>query len=394
MPNQPRLQQVPLDRVTQTIYARIHVMMAAMLHDVGHAAFGHTLEGVIGKFQDSLPRLDLACYNAMRERLGVVVGELGRARGVELSKAAREMGRQLVVHDLPRVAAIATKLNEEEAPKFFAAIRPPEGTFEHFAIDTKRKTTIRRGDFDRAIEQIVNRRLGEFADLIKRDTALWLAEQGVGGGDVGFDGGGEGARYALRNGGGIWKIVFDWKGADWKDEKGLRYVAYLVKHPPAQPIHGTKLAAQVFGYADVPELSLGKEDESTQRAIEKEAKELASVIRSAGASDLEKREARERLEELAKVRKVAGKRPESNAEKTVRAVRKAIHRLHKKLASAKDGGGRPHPVYRPFAEHILKHIIIPSARYSGRRGARTKAGVAGCFTYERPEGVEWTVLST
>jgi hypothetical protein len=63
--------------------------------------------------------------------------------------------------------------------------------------------------------------------------------------------------------------------------------------------------------------------------------------------------------------------------------------LHDRLASSKDGDGRPHPVFRAFAEHLEKHLLIPSSRYSGRKGARTVAGVAGCFTYEPPDGVAW-----
>jgi hypothetical protein len=311
-------------------------------------------------------------------------------RGAPLSAAARGLAGQIAGHDLPRLAAIATKLNEEEAPKFFAAFRGPDSAFGHFAVDAKKKTTIRKAEFDAAIDKIVNKRLKEFGQLIKADTAQWLAEQGVTGEDMGVEGGGGGPRYALRLEAGIWKIVFDGKPADWKDEKGMQYAAYLMKNPPAEPIYGTKLAALVFGHADVPELSLGKDGAASQRAIEREAKELAAVIASGNSSKMEKDEARQRLEELALVRKQAGKRPESNAEKAVRAVRKAIQRLQKNLAGQKDRQGKPHPVLVPFAEHLEKHLLRPSARFGLRKRGRAKAGVAGCFTYEPPEGVTWT----
>ena len=74
----------------------------------------------------------------------------------------------------------------------------------------------------------------------------------------------------------------------------------------------------------------------------------------------------------------------------VRAVRLAINRLHENLAEAVDANGQPHPVLRPFGEHLAKHLIGPSARYNGRMGARTRAGVAGRFTYEPPAGVRWS----
>ncbi|HNQ90206.1 MAG TPA: hypothetical protein PKM73_16440 [Verrucomicrobiota bacterium] len=389
MPGKQPIEQVPLDRVTQTIFARIHAAMAPVRQEIGKTdRSGELLAEVFANFRESLPNLELCGYNAMREQLGALVGMLRQAGTVVLSAATRAVATQLVEQDLPRLAAIATKLNEEEAPKFFATLRTPDSAFGHFAIDAKKKTTIRRPDFDAAIDRIVSRRMGEMAQLIKQDMAQWLEQQGITDGGVTIEGDG-GPRYALRNGGGIWKIVFDWKSAEWKEEKGLRYVAYLLKNPPKEPIHGTKLAARVFGYADIPEISMGKDEAGSRRAIEKEANELMATLNSDDASEVEKDEARERLEELARVRKQAGKRPETNAEKTVRAVRKAIQRLHKNLISEKNAEGKPHPVYGPFAEHIEKYLLNPSARFTGRRGARAKAGVAGCFVYEPPDGVTW-----
>jgi hypothetical protein len=265
----------------------------------------------------------------------------------------------------------------------------PGSASGHFAGDAQGKFTIRKSDFDAALDRIVTRRLAQMAEFIKQDTAAWLAEQGITDGSLDFAGGSGGPRYALRNGGGIWKIVFDGRAGEWKDEKGLHYAAHLLKHPPAEPIHGAKLAARVFGCADIAELSLGQEDATSQRAIETEAKELAAVLKSDGAAEFERQEARERLEELARIRKQTAKRPETNAEKTVRAVRKAIRRLHENLARRKGDDGKPHPVFAPFAAHLQKYLLIPSARYSGRRGARVKAGVAGGFIYEPPDGVVW-----
>ena len=61
-----------------------------------------------------------------------------------------------------------------------------------------------------------------------------------------------------------------------------------------------------------------------------------------------------------------------SADKLVRAVRLAINRLHENLAEAVDAHGRPHPVLRPFGEHLAKDLIGPLARYNGRMGARTR----------------------
>ena len=84
-------------------------------------------------------------------------------------------------------------------------------------------------------------------------------------------------------------------------------------------------------------------------------------------------------------------RSRGHAENLVRAVRLAIGRFHKHLVAAMDGQGRTHPVLGPFADHLARHLIAPSARYTGRVGSRTRAGVAGRFTYEPPDGVKWAL---
>jgi hypothetical protein len=68
----------------------------------------------------------------------------------------------------------------------------------------------------------------------------------------------------------------------------------------------------------------------------------------------------------------------------------AITRLNAHLAKAADGKGQPHPVLRPFADHLANYLITPSARFNGRMGVRTRAGVAGRFTYEPPPGAAWS----
>ena len=42
------------------------------------------------------------------------------------------------------------------------------------------------------------------------------------------------------------------------------------------------------------------------------------------------------------------------------------------------------------ADHLAKQLITPSARFTGRMGTRTRAGVAGRSTYEPPPGVLWS----
>ncbi len=81
----------------------------------------------------------------------------------------------------------------------------------------------------------------------------------------------------------------------------------------------------------------------------------------------------------------------SHAPDHVEAVRLAINRFHAHLSAATDQHGQPHSILRPFADHLLKHLLTPSARFTGRTGSRMRAEVSGTFRYEPPEGVSWTI---
>ena len=119
-------------------------------------------------------------------------------------------------------------------------------------------------------------------------------------------------------------------------------------------------------------------------------KELEAILDDDAESEPVKAEALRELEAIVDFQRRHGSRTEDNAEKTVRAVRRAITRLHERLEQAKDASGRPHPVLGPFAAHLKKHLLSPSFRYSGHGGARDRGGFAGCFTYEPPPGVTWS----
>src|SRR5882724_521603 len=52
-------------------------------------------------------------------------------------------------------------------------------------------------------------------------------------------------RYALHRDLGFWRLTFEGRHAVLKHELGLAYVAYLLTNPPAEPIHGLRLALEV-----------------------------------------------------------------------------------------------------------------------------------------------------
>ena len=221
-------------------------------------------------------------------------------------------------------------------------------------------------------------------------------------------------KYALHKGGGYWTLVFDGQQAAIKHEKGVLYVAWLLTHPPPQGIHAIDLAAQVpaiyrrqLGITSAVDEATGKtvafaatampqershaaDDLKIAQRIRQKEKEWEAVLDTDSASEPEKAEALRKLEELAEFQRTHAMSSKGNADKLVRAVRLAITRFHSHLAAATDSHGQPHPVLRAFAEHLAKHLITPSARFNGRMGSRTRAGVAGRFTYEPPEGVMWS----
>jgi hypothetical protein len=221
-------------------------------------------------------------------------------------------------------------------------------------------------------------------------------------------------KYALRKGRGAWTLIFNGQEAPLKHEKGILYVAWLLTNPDKVPIHAIDLAAQVpaiyrqqlgitsavddttgkavplAATARPQERSHGLDDLEAARRLHRKQQELEAVLDDDDATEPEKAEALAELERVYEFQKKHAMRSKGNAENLVRAVRAAITRFHKHLAAATDGNGQPHPVLRPFADHLARHLITPSARFTGRAGSRVRAGVAGRFTYEPPAGVQWT----
>jgi hypothetical protein len=197
-------------------------------------------------------------------------------------------------------------------------------------------------------------------------------------------------RYVLRKGLGLWQLIFDGQPAAIDFGRGISLVAYLLFNPPAGGLHGTELDSLVFGNAVVEAANVMAEGDSTKLLIQKEARECQRVLQNPSASEMERDEAREKLERLAKALNVVGRTTDKNADNQVRAVKKAIKRLIDDLRESTDRNKNPNAVLRAFAEHLHNHLWIPSSRFSGTRHGRTRTKTAGRLTYEPPEGVVWT----
>ena len=138
------------------------------------------------------------------------------------------------------------------------------------------------------------------------------------------------------------------------------------------------------------ERSHAADDLEVARRIQAQEKEWEAVLDDDDATEPEKAEALGNWRNSPSSSGTHAMRSKGNAEKLVRAVRLAITRFHANWPRPPTRKGQPHPVLRPFADHLAKHLITPSARFNGRMGARTRAGVAGRFTYEPPPGVAWS----
>jgi len=219
--------------------------------------------------------------------------------------------------------------------------------------------------------------------------------------------------YSLSKGLGVWNLIFNGRSSVVKHEQGVSYVAYLLANPPAEPIHAfeliagaqatarhhsnsgelidprTGIAMQLDKYSRIQERGLGVEDLETLRGLRRKGQELEAILDDSDELEPVKAEALRELEQIVTLQRRHMRRSEDNAQKTVRAVRRAIARFHAHLEGAREAEGRPHAVLRQFAIHLETHLLIPSARYSGARRALARRGRVGCFTYEPPPGVVW-----
>jgi len=225
----------------------------------------------------------------------------------------------------------------------------------------------------------------------------------------------KGARYVLRRGLGFWELTYAGRRVVLKHEQGLFYVAWLLLDPPEQPLHGMALALKasaafaitprassmlsdptngqavpVAREATVQEYDLGLDDAKAAAALRRKQRELEALLDDPAQCEVAKAEAVRELEQIYRYQQEDPGRLDRTAKKCVRTVRMAIRRFHQHLAASLTASGKPHPVSRAFAQHLEEFLLVPSARFSGRRGARARVGIAGRFTYEPPPGVRWT----
>ena len=220
-------------------------------------------------------------------------------------------------------------------------------------------------------------------------------------------------RYAIRKGLGVWYLTFDGKDAVLKHERGILYLAYLLLNPPEQPINALDLIAKIpeiyrnqlglapivdpatgkttplQSHARIQERSLAIDDAQTMRALLRKEKELEAILDSDDESEPVKQEALRELEAIAEFQRQHGRRTKDSAQKAADSVRLAIRRLYRRLSTATDLNGEPHPVLRAFAAHLENCVINPSALHSRHRRVSSNTVPPGCLTYRPPPSVTW-----
>ena len=151
----------------------------------------------------------------------------------------------------------------------------------------------------------------------------------------------------------------------------------------------TGKVASLESHARIQERSLALDDAETIRALFKKQKQLEAILDSDDQSEPVKAEALRELEAIYQFQRKHAYRSNDAAQRTAETVRKSIRRLHQHLSKALDEKGSPHATLRAFAQHIDKHILTPSARYSSPGGAPARAGLAASLTYQPPQGISW-----
>ena len=220
-------------------------------------------------------------------------------------------------------------------------------------------------------------------------------------------------RYVLRQEGMLWHLTFDGQQTSLMRGRAVLYVARLFGRPGV-PVPAPRLAAEIQsqlrpegGLAGIPDPDGGSVlpeagsiveerpdrigDSRILRDLRRQHAEWQAILDNEQASEIERAEAQQEVEQNEKFQLQYLGRFQNTADKAARAVRKSICRFRDGLRAPPPGQSVAHPLLVRFAEHIEKHLILPSQRFSGRRARMARAELAGCLIYEPPPGVVWVV---
>lgn len=221
-------------------------------------------------------------------------------------------------------------------------------------------------------------------------------------------------RYALRRDGNLWYLTLDGQSAVLNHEQGICYVAETFSHP-REPLKKLNLAAKysspkakargsievydpATGKYDTPasteavhEASLARDDQQAREASKARARELKDTLDDPTETERAKAEAREELEQISIHLSKDTRLHRDSTKAAADAIRSAIKKLLRNLSGPGGSADSPHSVRREFADHIQRHLIIPSGRYAAPAARKARGDLTGCLLYEPPAGVLWAV---
>ena len=222
-------------------------------------------------------------------------------------------------------------------------------------------------------------------------------------------------RYVIRRGLNRWDLVFDGsKPTVLPDFLGVAYVAYLLKHPNAEPIYALDLINKVprirekqdgfselvnpetgslipiYANARLQEANLNSSRWDTYKKLKSQYRDYQQVLADPSSNQMEREEAEFKLAELGPALKQRHPEVAKSENKAVRNVRREINRLVERLSQAEDDAGRPNKLLQSFGQHIRQCILAPSTSYAGKKPLIGSGGMAGRFVYKAPPGVCWT----
>jgi hypothetical protein len=190
----------------------------------------------------------------------------------------------------------------------------------------------------------------------------------------------DGCRHALRRGVEDWALTFEGRGAIFKHELGALYVAYLVLHPPPEPLHAVALALKAREMDGQParpggvpeERDMGLEDAAAVRALWRRQRALERVLEDRHEAEAVKVEALRELEEVTEFLCTSRWLSRHGAERCAQAVNGSDPALSRPPGR---GGGRPGPAAGGVAGVCMAPVRAPAD--SLETGLRTRRALGG-----------------
>jgi hypothetical protein len=190
----------------------------------------------------------------------------------------------------------------------------------------------------------------------------------------------------LTNTDGFWELSFGGQHAVLKQHPALFYVAWLIAANQSQPIAALELAAAVFSvFRNNPDLLFSapwlcrqQRDADVAKIMDKRQRALERILDDPASDDIVKAEVEREIVFIQRLQETYFIELLPPGEKTCARITDDLLGLYATLAGALDARGKPHPVIRAFAFHLLVCVVMPSIRASRRQPG-------GRYVYRSPE---------